>query len=72
MKHLLQLNANDCRWPLGECMFCAAPKVRGAYCAEHAERAYKAQTEPSTTDSPAPNLVAHGGQYNRTPTKMQH
>lgn len=63
MKQLLDLNSSDCRWPLGDCMFCAAPKVRGAYCAEHAERAYKAQTDQSTTDRPAPKLVAHDEYY---------
>jgi len=43
-KTLLQLGANDCRWPVGSkppWRFCARPKVAGkSYCEEHQARAY--------------------------------
>lgn len=55
MKKLIDLERNDCRWPLDDGLFCAAPKERGSYCETHAKRAYKERpTAPSTTDSAAP------------------
>jgi len=43
---LLTLGRTDCRWPLGDprspaFSLCGRPAVRGAYCASHAEIAYR-------------------------------
>lgn len=42
-KTLFDLEPNDCRWPVGKgnpWRFCAKPKAKGSYCAEHHRRAY--------------------------------
>lgn len=52
---LLDLKPHHCRWPLDEGGFCGCRKVRGAYCEEHANRAYK--TPPATTAGGAPDQV---------------
>lgn len=45
---LLDLKPYHCRWPLDEGGFCGCRKVRGAYCEEHASRAYKPRKEDDT------------------------
>lgn len=54
MKPLLDLNKNECRWPVEAGGFCAARKAKGSYCAEHHALAYK-QTKGATTAPFAPD-----------------
>ena len=65
VKTLQDLEANDCRWPLGDPQaptfgFCGCPKLPGLpYCEPHARRAYA---------PPAPGkqiLPSEGDQFNR-------
>lgn len=47
--HLLDIRDHHCRFPIGEpeqpgFAFCGAEKVRGAYCAHHADIAYRPAT----------------------------
>jgi len=44
-KPLIELEADDCRWPMWESddnhrLFCAAPSTRGPYCEHHAKIGY--------------------------------
>lgn len=64
MKQLLDLNPHDCRWPLDNGQFCAERRIRGAYCAEHAERAYIKIPGPLQTGDPLQGCD--------TPTRYQH
>lgn len=58
-KTLLDLEANDCRWPVGgdprqgvEYQFCARPKVRGlSYCETHTRRAFQPPKPKHTSQS---------------------
>jgi hypothetical protein len=44
MKHMLDLGAFDCRWPVkgegADTMFCAEPTLKSPYCPTHFARAY--------------------------------
>ncbi len=42
---LIDLTSSQCRWPYADSTFCGAQKARGAYCAHHAERAFRAKQD---------------------------
>lgn len=42
---VVDLEIDQCRWPLADGTFCGAHKTRGAYCAQHAEKAYKGKPD---------------------------
>jgi hypothetical protein len=52
---LLDLHSQSCRWPMDDGLYCGEQKVRGAYCEEHAERAYiKPKAYRRTGQAPVP------------------
>ena len=56
---LMALTGKCCRWPLGDPLepgfgFCGAPRERGSYCAEHAERCYQRRKPGTERQGTAP------------------
>ena len=76
MKHMLDLNAHDCRWPvLGEgadTLFCAEPTLKSPYCSSHLCRAYHA-APPSRQQAKAAReaRTARSVPADRTPRRPQ-
>lgn len=66
MKHLIDLELNECRWPVGETlgapeMFCAAPKAGAGcpYCERHRKMAYVAAPRDMPPPMDAPLFAQH-------------
>lgn len=53
---LIDLTSSQCRWPYADSTFCGAQKARGAYCAHHAERAFRPK-ERATEAAQKPQLT---------------
>jgi len=70
-KQLVDLEANDCRWPIGDPMesdfhFCGRGKVDGLpYCEHHCRKAYAAPTV--RTGQPAPFFLRMGATGQQRP-----